>query len=261
MSDKPTPLIINADDFGLTVGVSKCIVELLELGAVSTTTVMMCSEGIDTVLQRIEKQALHGRAGVHLQLTNGRPLTRGSSLTDPANERHFRGRDAVGTHLPDDVYAEWEAQILSFQEKFGFMPTHLDTHHGFHRNPRYTDIYLELATRFDLAVRGGEEPFLTAMRKARVRGSTLFVRKWSLQVAPLVALLEQLSRLKSRALDDDAIEVTTHPGFVDRDLKMASSAAEPRDHERRMLEELAASNWVNDHGFSLIGFAQLIRSS
>lgn len=247
-------IVINADDFGLSVGVSQCIVHLLDAGVVSSTTVMMCADNLNEVLDSVDWNPIMGRAGVHLQLTNGRPLTPGKSLTPDGSDTRFLSRESNANYDPKDAEDEWRAQIELFERTFGVKPSHIDTHHGFHRDPRYTQTYLKLARRFDIPVRGGEEPFLSAMKSAGVLGSTLFVRKWSLKGLPLSHLTDQLRHLAKKATDSDLIEVTTHPAYVDEALRDVSSQVGSREHERRCLEELHEQDWLARHGLDLVDF-------
>lgn len=67
-------LIINADDFGLTDGVSRGIVEALDSSIVRSTSVMLCAEGSGARLEG-RRESLAGRVGIHLQLTDGVPCS------------------------------------------------------------------------------------------------------------------------------------------------------------------------------------------
>ena len=70
-------IIVNADDFALTDGVSRGIARLMEMGAVTSTSVMTCAEGAKGRVRR-HAGTLRGRAGVHLQLTAGKPRLPGA---------------------------------------------------------------------------------------------------------------------------------------------------------------------------------------
>ena len=65
-------LIINADDFGLTEGVTKGISESILSGTVTRTSALMCTNGSEWIKKYAN--GLDGKIGLHLQLTDGTPL-------------------------------------------------------------------------------------------------------------------------------------------------------------------------------------------
>ncbi len=82
-------LIVNADDFNLTDGVSRGILEAHRSGIVTSTTVMVNLRGLET--NRALAQAhSHLGLGLHLNLTFGPTiLPRGKVLTLVDDAGHF----------------------------------------------------------------------------------------------------------------------------------------------------------------------------
>src|SRR6201996_9739990 len=70
-------LIINADDFGLSSIVNRAILSGMEEGLVTSTSMMANMPGFEhgVGLARVHAK-LAGRIGVHLNLTEGPPLTK-----------------------------------------------------------------------------------------------------------------------------------------------------------------------------------------
>src|SRR4029450_3556114 len=100
-------LIITADDFGISRGINRGIVEAHLSGVVTSTSLMVdrpAGEGAVALARRCPKLSL----GLHLEL------------------------DGVG---PGDVPAEIERQQTRFVELVGSAPTHGDTHHDRHGDP------------------------------------------------------------------------------------------------------------------------------
>jgi hypothetical protein len=58
-------VIINADDYGLTRGISKSIIELLEVNAISNTTIMICVDGAEEDCKRL-KEGWFEKMGIEL---------------------------------------------------------------------------------------------------------------------------------------------------------------------------------------------------
>ena len=73
-------LIVNADDFGLTRGVSAGILGAARHGIVTSTTLLVTARLPDEELAALHDSGLG--VGVHVNLTLGRALTGRSSLTD-----------------------------------------------------------------------------------------------------------------------------------------------------------------------------------
>ena len=67
-------LIINADDLGLTPGVTRGIIKAHLNGIVTSTSAMMNSPHISQSLSAVNKEAPSLGLGVHLVLTWGKPL-------------------------------------------------------------------------------------------------------------------------------------------------------------------------------------------
>lgn len=67
-------VIINADDFGLSTGVCKSILDLFESNAITNTSLMVAAPNAIHTISRWGGRNLLGVAGVHLQLISGLPL-------------------------------------------------------------------------------------------------------------------------------------------------------------------------------------------
>src|ERR1700753_2195819 len=70
-------LIINADDFGLSSIVNRAILVSMEKGLVTSTSIMANMPGFDHAIGLVRVHSkLAGRVGVHLNLTEGQPLSK-----------------------------------------------------------------------------------------------------------------------------------------------------------------------------------------
>ena len=74
-------LIVNADDFGLTDGVTFGILSAIERGIVTSTTMMVNMPGTQTAAE-IARKAPALAIGLHINISLGNPLTRCESLTE-----------------------------------------------------------------------------------------------------------------------------------------------------------------------------------
>src|SRR5674476_511327 len=84
-------LVINADDFGYSAGVTRGIVEAHAAGSVTSTSMM--ANGIDWEnAVRLARSTRTLDVGVHLNLVQGRPLLRVLSLTSVSDRTRRSGR-------------------------------------------------------------------------------------------------------------------------------------------------------------------------
>ena len=109
-------LIINADDFGMSPGINRGIMEAVAAGSVTSASLMVGMPGFDDAVCLAQEAGSVLGVGVHLTLTVGRPLTRATSLVDPSTGEFVPPRTllrrALAGHLrPTDVRDECAAQI------------------------------------------------------------------------------------------------------------------------------------------------------
>src|SRR5256885_16938520 len=86
MTDPPR-LVVNADDFGLSTGVNRGILEAHAAGVVSSVSVLVNAPGWTDALRRLRDvgpapaPAPGLGVGLHLHLTMGRPVSWGGRLS------------------------------------------------------------------------------------------------------------------------------------------------------------------------------------
>jgi chitin disaccharide deacetylase len=202
-------LIVNADDFGLTPGVTRGILAAHRHGIVTSATVM--------VTQRVEPGAVAEALdaglglGLHVNLTLGRPITSGRSLVDAGGKFVRDVRRATARANPRDVEAEVDAQVERFLVLVKRPPTHLDSHHHAALYPPVRDAFLAAARRLGVPVRSEDA---SARATARARGLTTPDHFFGGSgPAPYWSVHRTLAHL--RALPDGVSEFMTHPGFFD----------------------------------------------
>jgi hypothetical protein len=204
-------LIVNADDFGLTRGVSGGILAAHRHGIVSSTTVLVTGDPHREDVAAARDAALG--IGLHVNLTLGAPLTRGRSLVDGG--RFVRdARRAAARATPRDVQAEVEAQVARFEKLFGRAPTHLDTHHHVGLHPPVREVVLDAARALGVAVRSQD-----AAARARARAARLATPDHFFGESGPDAYWSSARTLHHlRALPPGVSEFMTHPGWFDADL-------------------------------------------
>jgi len=157
-----TAVIVHADDFGESDQITLGICAAIEAGVVTSSSIMANMPATDFGIERA--QALRERAsfGVHINLCEGRPLTRGTSLTDAAgnfcSKRQLFLRSISGGLRLSEVEAEVDAQVARLAAG-GVRISHLDGHKHLHQLPVVCSAVARVARRH-----GIERVRLAAMR-------------------------------------------------------------------------------------------------
>src|SRR5512147_2334323 len=117
-------LIVNADDFGRSRGVSGGILRAHRDGIVTSTTAMMNMPGVAHDLLRATSEAPRLGLGVHLTFTAGRPLMPMEWVRSLVDEHdHFLSQEAIlqqPTRIDaDELMAELKAQVNTFKNALG----------------------------------------------------------------------------------------------------------------------------------------------
>jgi predicted glycoside hydrolase/deacetylase ChbG (UPF0249 family) len=147
-------LIVNADDFGLTAGVTQGVLDAHREGIVTSTTLMANGGAFEMAVAASRKAPSLG-VGVHLNLSEGPPVSPSffiPTLVDHRGQLHstpgrlLKGILARRVNLAE-VEIELGAQIARVVAR-RISPTHLDGHKHVHVLPGVADIVIRLALEF-----------------------------------------------------------------------------------------------------------------
>jgi chitin disaccharide deacetylase len=148
-------LIVNADDFGLTVGVNRGIAESYTDGIVSSTTLMANGPAFDDAVT-VARSEPNLSVGCHVVLVDGTPVSPPDTVdtllairsAEPgkfySSLSAFAARAMLGGFDRDQLVAEITAQIRKIQAA-GLNVTHLDTHKHAHLFPEILAALLRAA--------------------------------------------------------------------------------------------------------------------
>jgi predicted glycoside hydrolase/deacetylase ChbG (UPF0249 family) len=266
-------LIVNADDYGHTPGVSAGIRQAHLEGIVTTTTVMANRPGALDAIRVARQRTPALGLGVHLNLTSGRPCSPPESIPSLVDAEGLFLRPEVHLAQPkgverDQAEIEWRAQIETFLES-GAVLDHLDSHHHIAASrPDVWDLCLDLAREFGCGVRLPvlQEPdppealsFFTvndAMRRLSASGvphtDTFVDRFYGDQATP-----ENLRSILL-SLGPGVTELMTHPAHVDDALLAVSIYAREREPELSLLTSPAVRQILEREGIGLATFRQAL---
>jgi chitin disaccharide deacetylase len=240
-------LIVNADDFGLTRGVSAGILAAHRHGIVTSTTVLITVDVDRESLVAARDSGLG--IGLHVNLTLGRPLTPARSLVDASGHFIRDARRAAARASVNDVEREVAAQIEKFTTLVKRAPTHLDTHHHVGLHEPVTGVMLAAAKRLDVPVRSQN-----AVARARARSAGLKTPDHFFgESGPGAYWARGTTLARLRDLPPGVSEFMTHPGVFD-DALAQSRYARQRETELASLGAPAARAAAMALGVTLCDF-------
>ena len=158
MSRRPL-LIVNADDYGLTPGVSRAILDAHRDGIVTSTSVLALAPGFEPTVGWLADAPGLG-TGAHLAVVGEDPPLLSArevpSLVDSRGRlnlswRQFLPRAAAGRIDADDLRRELGAQIERIRGA-GVTIDHLDTHQNLHLWPSVRQVVMDLGEQHDIRV-------------------------------------------------------------------------------------------------------------
>ena len=147
-----TPIVLCADDFGLSPGVSEGILELVEAGRLSAVSCLTTSPCFLDYAEKLKAHSERIEIGLHLVLTDLEPLGPLPGLTTdgylPPMRELFK-KALLGHLAKRDIATELGRQIDAFTGMIDRAPDFIDGHHHVHQLPGIRDIVLDLiAQRF-----------------------------------------------------------------------------------------------------------------
>ena len=209
-------LVVTADDFGISRGVNRGIVQAHREGILTSTSLMVQRPAaVEAAALARECPALS--VGLHLELDSG----------------------------ASDLPTALDRQLDRFTELVGAPPTHLDSHHDVHRDPRVQPYVRAWARRLGVPLRG----------YSLVRHLPKFYGQWGGETHLEQISVEGLLRLLDAELGHGVTELTCHAGYVDAGL--ASSYTVEREAEVRTLCDPCVRPALAERGIRLAGFRDL----
>lgn len=228
-------LIVVADDYGLTEGISRAILEAHRVGIVTSTSVLAVGPAFDRTVGWLG-DAPGLVTGLHLACVGEDPPLLGAGEIPTIVDRRGRlasswrrllPRLAAGRVDPGDVEREFTAQHERARSA-GMAVSHLDTHQHLHLWPSIGRVVIGLADAWGvraLRVPGSttRSPSARAVEHLS-RGLRVGAAEAGLVFADRFAGFERRGRLDRRALEETlalaattpgSVELGTHPGAAD----------------------------------------------
>jgi chitin disaccharide deacetylase len=230
----PRYLIVNADDFGLSPGVNRGIIECAERGILTSASLMVRWPAAAEAAA-YAKQNCKISLGLHVDL--GEWVLRNGEW-----ELLYKVLDADDKHA---VEAEVNHQVAEFRRLVNRDPSHLDSHQHVHRSEPARSIMLDVAGELGIPLRECD-------RGIRYCGD-FYGQDAEGKNLPGAITVANLKQILS-SLPEGVIELGCHPGYDDG-LQTAYRAE--RAEEVRILCDPAARASLNDMQIALCSYDDL----
>lgn len=274
---------MNADDFGLTAGVNRAVVELHRAGVLTSATLMARAAATDEAIALGLANPTLG-VGCHVVLVDGEPVLPAREVPTLVDRKTGQFYRTLGKFLPRlftgriraaEIEAEAAAQIALLKNR-GLRLTHVDTHKHTHmfspvlrpvlraakaagigmvRNP-FEPEWAVHATPRASAARAAEVFALRKMGpyfKRLIASHGVMATDGTIAVVGTGTLDGGTVRSLLKQLPAGTWELVTHPGYNDADLAtIRTRLRESRDVERNALQAIREFP-----GVELISFAGL----
>jgi chitin disaccharide deacetylase len=243
-------LIINADDFGLTAGVNRAIIELHRAGVLTSATLMARAAATGEAIELARSAPALG-VGCHVVLVDGEPVLPAHELPTLVDPRTGRFQPTLGAFLArllsgrirrSEIELEAAAQIARLQAG-GVALTHIDTHKHAHMFPQVL------------------RPVLLAAREAGIRAiRNPFEPVWSRRATPGAPWPRRTEVCLLRAFEPTFRRMVANDGFATTGGALGVLATGTLDATtvRSLLQSLPAGSWelVSHPGYNDAGLAR-----
>lgn len=236
-------LIVNGDDFGITKGVNRGILEAAKNGILTSTSVMI-GRPYANEINEFHQEVPNVGIGIHIEFDK--------DLMDRCkNKENFDDRE-----ITDSI----EEQIAKFKELTSFLPDHMDFHKVAIRPSKdfvvdeitvFISPIEKISSKYKIPWRGMEE-----IKRIDTFHGAIYdpeTHKKSLMDVGRISpkyLIEILRNFK-----DGNYEMMTHPGYADKEL--VSSYYTEREIEIKTLSDTTVIEEIKRLNIQLVNYSQI----
>ena len=141
-------LVVNADDFGLSIKVNEGILCAHQNGILTSTSIMANGMAFQHAVDTWKSNPTLD-VGIHLTLVGEKPLLNPDVIPDLVNKKgicHQHAKDFVMKYMmgkisQKQIYQELEAQVVKVLDQ-GIVISHVDSHQHIHMLPQILSVVI-----------------------------------------------------------------------------------------------------------------------
>lgn len=254
-------LIINADDFGLTMNVSRGILEGMKKGIITDTSAIANTDDFQRCAALALKNGLN-EMGLHCLLTMGEPVLPAEkipSLVDKDGRFYPRDIFMEKDVNMDEVEAELEAQISRLVGS-GLKMNHIDSHHGVMlKSKDMTELFCRIAKKYQVPIRNewsrtDKGQMMDNLKKMGIKATDMLYFNHGIPYHTVQDLLKFLEYAYPRY---ETVEIGCHPGYSDDTLRRISVLNDDREKELETVKDQRITRYIEEKEIILISYSKM----
>lgn len=178
--------IVNGDDFGVSSGTNRGILEAHRVGILTSTSLMVDMPAAEEAA-RLSTSAPDMSVGIHVTLT------------------HENCAPLIDFSSPGECRAELNRQWDRFIALMGKPPTHIDAHHNTHREALLAPHFIAWAANHQLPLR----------EHSPVKYFSSFYGRWDGETHPEQISVASICEMLATEIGIGFTELSCHPGYAD----------------------------------------------
>lgn len=255
-------LVINADDFGLTKGVSLGILHGIKHGIITDTSAIVNTCAFEECTKLAIEQGID-TMGIHLLLTMGEPVLPKEQVPSLlTSDNRFCTRKQVSSmnfHI-EEVRKELHAQITKFLQT-GLKLNHIDTHHGFmNTSKEMAHLFIELSQMYGVPLRN-EASLFSSDKVLFDKQDDVFKTQmvYFNHGTPHHCVEDIITFLQEAHSQYDCVEIGCHPGYSDDELRKISVLNDDREIELAVFTDKRLQEFIKANNITLTNYTTLLR--
>lgn len=230
MNEKKFYIRINADDFGMCDSVNLAIDRCFKKALIDSTTIMVNMPAFQDAVKLSECGRYKSRVGLHLNLVEGKPLTKKIENTFFCDGDGFFNRSImtglnrvwINNYTKACIEEEIEAQMHRYIN-YGFDLMHMDSHMHAHVNLSILEIVLNLAQKYEFNsirlarnIPDGQIGFFKRGYKRYINSKIINFNKNERRIFRHFGSIEDVEKQSQiKGLTKYDVEIMVHPVLVD----------------------------------------------
>ena len=258
-------LIVTADDFGYSKYTNRAIIKCFREGIVTSTSLIVNTRYFNESIKLLKKNKKLN-VGLHINLTEFKPLTKSESLTDKHKDFIDKNKWFNGYYKQikkNEVENEINAQILKFLSS-GLKITHINGHNHIHIFPKIIDVVVKLAKKYRIKciripyefgikslIYEFSKTARTTISKSNLKTTDAFYGILNMHAMDFDKLSTILNSIKN-----GTNELMVHPAYIDRKGDIFHQSKQ-REKEIQLLTNNKIKQLIKKRGINLTNFSQI----